>query len=112
MFYKSTRDHTVKKTFSECLLSGLSVDGGLYVPDMIPQWTEDEIQALKGLSYAELAFKIIQVFVGNSIPDHDLEKLIQDTYSPQVFGSEKIAPISKIKIPTIPHRIFDRMSSF
>jgi len=50
--------------FEEIMLAGLARDGGLYLPAEWPHFSPAEIARLKGLSYAELAFRIMQAFVG------------------------------------------------
>ena len=43
MWYLSTRDEKIRKTPSEAILNGIADDGGLYMPEFIPQLTQDEI---------------------------------------------------------------------
>ena len=51
MYYVSTRDAGRRLTASQAIVEGLSRDGGLYLPEEIPQLTMDEIKALAALSY-------------------------------------------------------------
>jgi len=41
-------------SFAEAMMTGLARDGGLYVPETVPQMTKAEIAALAGLSYGDL----------------------------------------------------------
>ena len=50
MYYVSTRDAGRRLTASQAIVEGLSRDGGLYLPEEIPQLTMDEIKALAALS--------------------------------------------------------------
>ena len=87
MRYLSTRgdsDSSSKKSFSEILLGGLAPDGGLYLPDVYPQISRAELDAWRGLSYADLAFAVLSKFV-DDIPATDLKKLVDKTYTAEVY---------------------------
>ena len=58
------------KSFEEVVLTGLAPDGGLYVPQELPKFSQEEIASWAGLSYQDLALKIITPFVDGAIP-HD-----------------------------------------
>lgn len=94
MNYISTRGQAPKLKFSDVLLAGLASDGGLYVPETLPEFSREEIASWAGLSYAELAFKIIQPFVGDCIRDADLKRMIDDTYA--VFNHSAVAPLKEL----------------
>jgi len=94
MNYISTRGQAPKLKFSDVLLAGLASDGGLYVPETLPVFSQEEIASWAGLSYAELAFKIIQPFVGDCIKDADLKRMIDDTYA--VFNHSAVAPLKEL----------------
>ena len=93
MKYISTRSQSKALSFTDTLLEGLAPDGGLYIPESLPAFTEDDLHSFQTLNYAELALKVISVFVGESIPQKDLKNMLINIYSPQVFNSSKIAPI-------------------
>ena len=87
MRYLSTRDDSpnpAKKTFTEILLGGLAPDGGLYLPESYPQITRAELDAWRGLSYAELAFAVLSKFI-DDIPPADLKALVDKTYTAAVY---------------------------
>ena len=94
MKYVSTRGQAPSLDFEQVLLAGLASDGGLYVPETLPEFTPQEINSWNKLSYPELAFRIIQPFVSGAISDNDLEKLLKDTYSE--FRHPAIAPLVQI----------------
>ena len=52
LFYRSTRDDSVKVTASQAILKGLAPDGGLFVPDSIPS-LDKSFEELSKMSYAE-----------------------------------------------------------
>ena len=92
--YISTRGRAPRLSFEEVLLAGLASDGGLYVPDNLPHFDRDQIKAMRGLPYNELAFVILKPFVEGSIPEDDLKVLIDDTYA--VFRHEAVAPLVQL----------------
>ena len=94
MRYVSTRGDAPILGFDDVLLAGLARDGGLYVPETWPRFTPAEWKALAGLSYAEIAFRVLKPFVSGAIADGDLERMIADTY--QGFGHPAVAPLKQI----------------
>ena len=62
-------------------MTGLARDGGLYVPETVPQMTAPEIAALAGLSYEEAAFRIMRPFVAGFFADDELQALLARAYA-------------------------------
>ena len=91
MKYISTRGGGEPKSFEEVVLTGLAPDGGLYVPQELPKFSSEEIASWAGLSYQDLALKIITPFVDGAIPHADLKQLIDKSYS--TFRHGGIAPL-------------------
>ena len=60
MKYISTRGRSPKLNFSEVLLGGLAPDGGLYLPEHYPNFTDDELNDMRDMSYQDLAFYIFE----------------------------------------------------
>jgi len=85
MKYISTRGQSPALTFSEILLGGLAPDGGLYLPETYPQITDADLTAMRGMSYADLAFAILSRFI-DDIPAADLKTIIDKTYRAEVYG--------------------------
>jgi len=98
MKYSSTRgaDAEHPKPFCDILLEGLAPDGGLYLPQTYPVLTEDELAAMRVMSYADLAFDIMRRFV-DDIPAEDLRKIVNKTYTKEVFGTDDITPIHTLE---------------
>lgn len=92
MRYISTRGRAPELAFDDVLLSGLARDGGLYVPATWPQFTQDDLKAMKSLSYNELALRIISPFVGGTISDDDLAGIIARAYD-TTFENGEVAPL-------------------
>lgn len=91
MKYISTRGRSPVCNFEQVLLTGLAPDGGLYVPETLPVFSQQEIASWVGLPYDQLAFKVIQPFVDGEIPDDVLEKLLSDSY--KGFAHPAVAPL-------------------
>ena len=94
MRYISTRGTAPVLTFSEAMLTGLARDGGLYVPESVPQMSADEIAALAGLSYEEVAFRVMKPFCGESFSDDELKGAIARAYAG--FGHVARAPLVQL----------------
>ncbi len=95
MKYISTRGKAEAKTFAEVAISGLASDGGLYMPEKIPQFSLDEIKSWKNLSYPELAFKVISPYVAGDIPDADLKAIINRSY--KTFRTPNVTEIVELE---------------
>lgn len=81
MPYLSTRGEAPKLGFSDALLAGLARDGGLYVPEVMPKLEHEAIGALAGLSYAEVAAKVILPFVDGALDENELRAMAKETYA-------------------------------
>jgi len=84
MRYQSTRGDSPSQSFQGILLGGLAPDGGLYLPTQYPQITTQQLDAWRGLSYADLAYEILSLYC-DDIPADDLKVLLHKTYTPQVY---------------------------
>jgi len=92
--YISTRGQAPVLEFDNVLLSGLARDGGLYVPENWPHFSHDQIRDMRKLTYRELAFQIMEPYVGTSIGLCDLRRIIENAYAK--FDDDEIAPLRKI----------------
>ena len=92
MKYISTRGQTAAKLFSEVLLMGLAPDGGLMLPESYPQIDDSTLENWRYLSYPELAFQIMSLFI-DDIPANDLRDIINRTYTVETFGNTEITPV-------------------
>ncbi|MDF0597176.1 threonine synthase [Psychromarinibacter halotolerans] len=91
MRYISTRGQAPVLSFEEAMLTGLARDGGLYLPETIPQMTQEEIAALAGLSYEEIAFRVMKPFIGDCFTDDEFKGIIERAYAG--FGHDARAPL-------------------
>ncbi|MFA6178221.1 MAG: threonine synthase [Candidatus Methylopumilus sp.] len=84
MKYISTRGNSPALNFSEILLGGLAPDGGLYLPETYPQFTDADLTAMRAMNYRDLAFTILSRLV-DDIPAADLRTIIDKTYRADVY---------------------------
>ena len=61
--YKSTRGESPSVTFQQALLSGYAPDGGLYVPENLPHFTNDDFKSWSKLSYKDLIATLLPFFI-------------------------------------------------
>ena len=94
MRYVSTRGAAPVLEFEDAVLAGLARDGGLYVPEEWPQFSADQLRAMRGLSYADIAFQIMQPFVDGAIDDASLKTLIDESYDS--FSHAAVAPLQQL----------------
>jgi threonine synthase len=81
MKYYSTRDIERKSPFSlkDAAFAGLAPDGGLFVPESIPQVDMAEVERLAAVSYADMATYLAQI-IFDDIPADDMSRLVRDAY--------------------------------
>ena len=91
MKYLSTRNSAIRESFSNVLFQGLSKEGGLFLPE---SWPNIDIKNLKGKSYNDVAFNIINPFLDDDISREDIFKIISNTYDN--FDHPNIAPLIEI----------------
>ncbi|BDI60667.1 threonine synthase [Qipengyuania nanhaisediminis] len=94
MQYLSTRGSAPALDFEGATLTGLASDGGLYLPREWPRLSEAEIRELRGLSYADLAVRIMRPFVAGSLADDELEALCHAVYDD--FGHAAVTPLAQL----------------
>ncbi|MCQ2604946.1 MAG: threonine synthase [Bacteroidales bacterium] len=79
--YFSTNHKAAEVTFGEALLKGLAPDKGLFMPNAIPTFSKDELNALKGKAYYEIAAIVFSKFLGEEVPMADLLAMTKDAYN-------------------------------
>ncbi|WP_347303179.1 threonine synthase [Croceibacterium sp. TMG7-5b_MA50] len=94
MDYISTRGAAPALDFEQVTLTGLAADGGLYLPREWPRFTAAQIAAMRGLPYAELAVRVMQPFVGNSLTEDKLRDLCTRAYGR--FDHKAVTPLRQL----------------
>jgi threonine synthase len=94
MEYVSTRGSAPALDFEGATLAGLAADGGLYVPREWPRFSLDEIAAMRGLPYPELAARVMRPFVGESLSPERLRELCEQAYGRFAHGA--VTPLTQL----------------
>ncbi|AOE62433.1 threonine synthase [Pseudomonas corrugata] len=94
MRYVSTRNSVVQVDFEKVVLSGVAPDGGLFVPLELPLFEPQEIANWSTLSYDELAYRVMSPFVGETIPEADLKRMLKEAGSQ--FSHRSLAPLHQV----------------
>ncbi|WP_437583729.1 threonine synthase [Paramicrobacterium sp. CJ85] len=94
MRYISTRGGTIGQ-YSDILVEGLAPNGGLAVPERMPQVDAAQLEQWRDLSYPELATEVIGLFA-TEIPRNDLAKLCRAAYEPAKYASDRAVPLTDI----------------
>ncbi|AKS45317.1 L-threonine synthase [Octadecabacter temperatus] len=94
MKYVSTRGTAPELTFEDAMMTGLARDGGLYVPDVIPTLSHDDIAEMAGQSYEEIAFTVMRPFIGDTFTDDEFRDLIEAAYAG--FNHAARAPLKQL----------------
>ncbi|MEM6780943.1 MAG: threonine synthase [Pseudomonadota bacterium] len=93
--YFSTRGGVTGASFTDVLLTGLAPDGGLFIPETWPEVDRTSLGRMAGTPYADIAFNIIQPYIGDDIPKADLKAILEDVYRNQ-FDHAAAAPMVQI----------------
>ena len=94
MNYTSTRDSSVKVSAAYAIATGISPDGGLYVPENIPELTYDELLAMTKAGYKERAVSVLGKYL-TDFTEEELRECVDGAYTGK-FGGEDIAPVVDI----------------
>ena len=92
MKFISTRGQTPPLGFSDAVATGLAPDGGLFLPETLPDFSGD-LSRFAGLGYAELCFEFLRVFA-TDIPAATLRSIVEKSYT--AFSHPDIAPLRRL----------------
>ena len=97
MKYFSTNKQSPEVSLKEAVLKGLAPDGGLYLPQTIPQLPPFFWETIFNKTFAEIAFEVAQKLIDGEISDSELKKIIEESItfeaplkqiSPQIYALE------------------------
>ncbi len=93
--YVSTRGGGEPVDFEAAVLKGFADDGGMFVPEWIPRIPRQQLASWRSLSFNDLAFEILSMFIDASIiPPQDLKALIRASTAP--FSHPDIIPVKPL----------------
>ena len=107
MQYFSTKNKCAAVSFKKALFKGLAPDGGLYLPESIPEFDLEFFKS--GLSYPELACKMIDPYVSGDISTADLEQITKSAFTfdiPLIFLNDKLGVLELFHGPTLAFKDF------
>lgn len=94
MKYISTRGLAPVLDFEGAMISGLARDGGLYLPQHFPTFSVEELRALRGKPFADVAFAVAKRFADGAIPDAELRAMVIEAYGS--FGHQAVTPLKQL----------------
>lgn len=93
MRYQSTRGGVTQLPFCETVMMGMAEDGGLLLPESIPQFSSDQLEQLIGKPFNAMAEAILGLFI-DDIPQPQLRRLIQESYTS--FNHPEVTPVREL----------------
>ncbi len=94
MKYISTRNAAHRVSGCEAILTGISPDGGLFVPESFPQVSLDDIEKMADMSYAERSAYVMGLYL-DEFSQEELLSIAEKAYAR--FEDEDACPLTKIE---------------
>ena len=104
MNYYSLNKQSPNVSFKLATIQGQAPDKGLYFPEQLPVVDPALIRNINQLSNEEIAFQVIQPYIGNDIPENDLRRIVWETVNfeiPLVRVSDYIYSLELFHGPTL-----------
>ncbi|MBS1935888.1 MAG: threonine synthase, partial [Bacteroidetes bacterium] len=104
MRYYSLNQQSPKVSFKEATIQGQAPDKGLYFPEEIPVLPEAFFEKINQYSKEEIAYKVIAPYVGNTIPENELKRIVSETINfdfPLVKINEQVSSLELFHGPTL-----------
>lgn len=96
MNYLSTRGGIKKAESAEAIRTGIAPDGGLFTPESIPSLSQSDILGMTGLSYQELATKILSLYL-TDYRLKDIQAMTAAAYAyPAKFSVPEVTPVVRL----------------
>ncbi len=81
MMYYSTRGKSAGVSFAQAALTGLAPDGGLFVPETLPEYPRAVKSSLPDMRFHDIAFETVKPFVQGEIPDSVLRDITEGAFN-------------------------------
>ena len=95
VFYKSTRDSSIRVESAAAIAKGISEEGGLFVPESIPALSMDELKSLAPMTYAQRAAYVFSKYL-TDFTEAELRYCTESAYTTKAFETENIAEIAHL----------------
>lgn len=79
MQYFSTNRQSPEVDFKQATINGQAPDKGLYFPKYIPEVSKELIENITQYSNEEIAYQVMKPYVGDSIPENELRRIVSET---------------------------------
>lgn len=81
MKFYSTNDKTLRVSFKDAVMKGLSDDGGLFMPTNIPSFSHDFFSDLKNKSIVQIAYELISNYSDEDLKDSELHDIVEKAFT-------------------------------
>jgi threonine synthase len=109
MKFYSTNHQIKNASLKEAVLSGLAPDGGLFMPETIPEFPADFFETLDLMTFQEIAFEVARPFLEADLPEFALKKIINEAFNfdtPLVPLDQNIFALELFHGPTLAFKDF------
>jgi len=109
MNYYSTNNPSTKFSFESAVMMGLAPDGGLFLPEVIPQLKSSFINGVKDISFKEIGFEISKLFIEKEVTDNTLQNIIENSINfpaPLIKLNNTISVLELFHGPTLAFKDF------
>ena len=99
MKYLSTRNRTLRLSAEQAIAQGLSADGGLMTPELLPRLSQNALTTMKDMSYQQRSVYVMSIFLEN-FKTAELNTFAAKAYGPDKFDTPAVAPVRKVDANT------------
>ncbi len=96
MLYNSTQDNNKVVSSAQAIAQGISVEGGLFVPQSFPKLSDNDIKNMLSMSYQDRAKEIFKLYL-TDFTDEEIADCVDKAYTKEKFESENPAPINTVE---------------
>lgn len=95
MQYCSTRNADLRVSSAQAISQGIARDGGLFTPVSLPRISADQLEAMRGMTYAQRAETVLRFFL-TDYTDEEIRACVSEAYTAEKFGSAHPAPLHRL----------------
>lgn len=109
MHFYSTNHKSPNVFFKKAVLQGMPNDGGLYMPERVPEMPEEFFGNINTLSFQEISFRVAKTLLGDDLSESVLQEIIEDAINfdaPLVPLTENISTLELFHGPTLAFKDF------
>ncbi|MEJ6951092.1 threonine synthase [Natronospora cellulosivora (SeqCode)] len=96
MKYISTRGNYKKVESAEAIRTGMVPKGGLFVPEEIPEFSQEDIEKMQRMNYQGIALKVLDAFLSD-YTEEELKDCVSSAYNSSNFSAEDMVINKKLK---------------